>query len=258
MSYEKKIYDINELEQAHQAFEKDGIVFFNKLLPENIFRDAISHIDEKLQNKVDTESLVNLHLSEEWFANFVSREEFTNAASSLLGVDNVKIFSSMILNKPANGLMTVPWHQDAAYEWPLNPVDCASLWLALDDVTCENGAMKVAVGAHKSGAFKMEETAKLDKEDMFFSEQLQKSIPEKSLKDYSIIDVVMKKGCASFHHSMLPHASTPNLTNSRRCAFIVRYCRGDANLIKYPGMPREEYFKNFELFKPTPKNRDKQ
>lgn len=253
MTYNKIIYDAEHLAEAHKTFSNDGIVFFNQLISDEVFQDATDHITAELKEETSTENLVNLHLTKKWFADFVSRSEFTRVASSLLGVDSVKIFSSMILNKPAHGLMTVPWHQDAAYEWPLSPVDCASLWLALDDVTSENGAMKVAVGAHNQGAFKMELTKDLDKDDQFFSSQLQKSIPENILKKFNIIDVTMKKGSASFHHSMLPHSSVPNRTNTRRCAFIVRYCRGDAKIIKYPGMPREEYFKNFELFDPMHK-----
>merc|ERR1712181_12159 len=34
----------------------------------------------------------------------------------------------------------VPWHQDSQY-WPLTPMKEATLWIALDDVTEENGAM---------------------------------------------------------------------------------------------------------------------
>lgn len=250
MQYQKIIYTQDDLSEAHNAFKRDGIVFFNQVLSQNVLLDAELQIEKMIKTTENTEKLVNLHLTDTWFAAFASRREFTDAASKLLGTDSVKIFSSMILNKPANHLMTVPWHQDAAYEWPLDPLDCASLWLAIDDVRVENGAMKVAVGAHNVGAFEMQETDKLDKNDSFFSTQLQQSIPESLLNKYEIIDVTMDKGCASFHHSMLPHSSTPNESNFRRCAFIVRYCRGDAQLIKYPGMPREQYFKNFELFEP--------
>lgn len=250
MTYIKKIYSKNNTHEAYETFNNDGIVFFDKLISDQYFNEALLHIEPQIIKFQDTENLVNLHLKDTWFANFVSQPEFIEIASTLLGIEKVKIFSSMILNKPPNGLMTVPWHQDAAYDWPLDPIDCASLWLAFDNVTVENGAMKVAVGGHKNGKIQMTATEKLKTDDIFFSTQLQQSIPEELLKPYEIIDVTMKKGHASFHHSMLPHSSTPNTTNKRRCAFIVRYCRGDARLLKYPNMPREEYFKDFELFDP--------
>lgn len=250
----KKLHRYDELNFAHNEFVQDGQVFFDRLLPDDKFDEAVLKIESMLVENIDTESLVNLHLKDNWFADFVSREEFVSVSSALLGVPNVKVFSSMILSKPAYGKMTVPWHQDAAYDWPLDPIDCASLWLAIDDVTQENGAMRVALKAHNLGAFRMHATSEINKNDKFFSTQLQKSIPEDVLKNYHIIDVVMKKGCSSFHHSMLPHASTPNNTELRRCAFIVRYCRGDAVLKKYSGMAREEYFKNFELFNPEKSN----
>src|SRR3990167_2589145 len=127
--YQKIIYTYDDLSEAHHAFKRDGIVFFNQMLSQDVLLGAELQIEKMIKTTQNTEKLVNLHLTDTWFSAFVSRREFTNAASKLLGTDNVKIFSSMILNKPANHLMTVPWHQDAAYEWPLDPLDCASLWL---------------------------------------------------------------------------------------------------------------------------------
>lgn len=250
MSNAKQLFTRDSLRQAHEAFSKNGIVFFDQILPYSVLQEAEHQIEQKVANESNTENLVNLHLEDKEFANLVSQKSLINIASKLLGVDSVRVFSSMILNKPPNARMTVPWHQDAAYDWPLKPADCASLWLAIDDVTPDKGAMKVALGGHKVGAIPMGPTENLQEDDEFFSSQLTNSIPQSALEDFTIIDVTMNKGQASFHHSMLPHSSTPNFTNNRRCAFIVRYCRGDAQIIRYPGMPREAYFKNFELFNP--------
>merc|ERR1712130_729708 len=70
---------------------------------------------------------------------------FLAAASQILDSPKLRIFSSRLLCKlPGTeedpNSREVPWHQDSQY-WPLEPMKEATLWLALDDVTEENGAM---------------------------------------------------------------------------------------------------------------------
>lgn len=241
------IYKKSELDKAAAAFDKKGYAIFEKLLSEKDFIDAEQKINKELEKGGGAKELHNLHLKDSWFREFVLKEEFTSVAKSLLGVEKVKVFTSLILNKPPKGLMTVPWHQDAAYEWPIDPLDCATLWLAFDDVTIENGAMEFAIGAHNKGIFEMVDSEDLKEEKCLFPNKVKRSIPKHSLDNYKKTYLTIKKGNVSFHHSMLPHKSNPNKTENRRCAFSVRYCRGDIKIKKYEGMKREKEFKNFEL-----------
>ena len=248
----KKFHTLMNINEAYEKFKKNGVVFFDRLLDRIDFVESAKTFINYLNPGVITDKdLINLHLRDEWVANFVSKPIFTYVASSMLGVDSVKVYSSMLLSKEPKGMMTVPWHQDAAYNWPLNPIDCVSLWLALDNVSCENGAMKLAMGAHKNKAIKMEKTSELQEGDRFFSSQLESSIPQESLNEYQLIDANMSKGQSVLFHSMTPHSSPPNLSETRRAAFIIRYCRGDAKLNLYPGMKREEYFREHRLFTPS-------
>jgi len=234
-------------------FKSEGITFFGKLLSDDSFNEIDQKITEKLKNCPETDvdkGLLNLHWKDPWFADLVSRPEFVNAACDLLEDDNVKVFSSLIVVKPPLGKSMVPWHQDAAYQWPIDPIDCASLWFALDDVSVENGAMEVALGGHRCGALPMRPTPALSDSQYFFSSQLQNSIAEENIQNFSLIHCTMARGECSFHHSMLPHSSPPNLTNRRRCAFVVRYCKSNTKLMIHPGMPREEFFRDYKLFDP--------
>lgn len=249
----KKLYNLKTLNEAHKDFLEDGVVFFSKIIPESIFLEAESKINEVVSSGLPTKDLVNLHNSVPWFRDFVLREEFIKVAISLLGSSTVKVFSSMILNKPPHGEMPVPWHQDAAYDWPIDPVDCASLWLAFDDITIENGAMEVALKAHNKGAFRMQESKKLRESEHHFSSELVRSIPDGSLKIFEKVYLTMKKGFSTFHHSMTPHRSSPNLTETRRCAFIVRYCPGEIKLVKFPGMKREKDFIDLDFLEANSK-----
>ena len=69
--------------------------------------------------------------------------------SSLLCADQVRLFSETYLNKPPGGLPT-PWHQD----WPLQPFDrrdTVNCWVALDDISMEQGPLHVVSGSHRLG-----------------------------------------------------------------------------------------------------------
>lgn len=236
-----------------KEFKNNGIVFFGKLLDENKSAKIQKVITERISNisAVDTEKLLlNLHWTDPKIAEFCSFPEFVSAACDLLQVKEVKIFSSLIVFKKPNEKMPVPWHQDPAYQWPLDPLDCASLWFALDDITNENGAMEMAIGAHKVGILPMRPTPPLHDGEYHFSPQLSHSIAEETLKEFPRIQCDMARYECSFHHSMMPHSSPLNLTQDRRCAFIVRYCRGDAKIKLYPGMPREKFFQGYKLFNP--------
>lgn len=245
MLLENKIYRLAELGEAHEAFAQNGVVIFEKLLNDSEFENAEMKVREEIGKGINT--IPNIHSKNKWFSDFVQKKEFTNVAKALLGVEHVKVFTTMILNKPPMGLMTVPWHQDAAYDWPIDPVDCASLWLAFDDVTPENGAMEIAIGAHKYGSLAMASSEKLKEGDSHFSDQLEKSIGDEALSKYKKIYLTMPKGYASFHHSMIPHRSNSNTTKSGRCALVVRYCGEKTKLIKYKGMKRENDFKDIEF-----------
>ena len=241
----------HKLETAE--FKKNGIAFYGTLLSENSFNEINQKVTEKLENcpeKDREEALLNLHWKDPWFAKFCSRPEFVKAACKLLEDDTVKVFSSIVVVKHPHGKMIVPWHQDAAYHWPIDPIDCASLWLALDDTSVENGAMDGALGGHAVGTLPMEPTRPLLNSEYVFSTQLYNSIPEKTISKFRSIHCTMLRSECSFHHSMMPHTSPPNQTDRRRCAFIVRYCKGNAKLKIYPGMPREAFFKDYQLFDP--------
>ena len=45
-----------------------------------------------------------------------------------------------------NGKET-PWHQDGEY-WPIKPLETITVWLAIDEVTQENGPLQYIPGSH--------------------------------------------------------------------------------------------------------------
>ena len=58
---------------------------------------------------------------------------------------DIVLWGSQIFCKPAGTGMAVPWHQDGHF-WPIRPLATCSVWIAIDDVTLENGAMQFIPG----------------------------------------------------------------------------------------------------------------
>ena len=140
-------------------------------------------------------------------------------AGQLLGVAQVDIFTTRILCKPPRVGVEVPWHQDSAY-WPLQPLSVASFWLALDDVTPDNGGMRMVnfTGMPEVRGSNLQ----MVKEEEDGGSNFFQHIREGVIREEAIVVHRLKRGEGSFHDSYIPHSSPPNLSPDRRCAWIVR------------------------------------
>lgn len=77
---------------------------------------------------------------------------YAAVAAALIGCNEVLIFWDKTFTKPpvAEGTRQSVWHQD----YPYNPIDrrgFLSVWLAVEDVTQEMGAMRFVPGSHRLG-----------------------------------------------------------------------------------------------------------
>merc|ERR1712117_463969 len=120
------------------TFKSDGIVVVDSLLSESELKDVTSELITRMEKHVAEgvavdDALINHHLTDPYIFNLTKHPNFLAAASQILESPRLRLFSSRLLCE-------VPWHQDSQY-WPLEPMKEATLWLALDDVTAENGAM---------------------------------------------------------------------------------------------------------------------
>ncbi|MBI2686655.1 MAG: phytanoyl-CoA dioxygenase family protein [Acidobacteria bacterium] len=70
-------------------------------------------------------------------------------ACKALGIPELVLFHDHLLSKPPNGI-DMDWHQDFSY-LPLDCADGFTLWIALDDVSPENGCLYYLYGSHLLG-----------------------------------------------------------------------------------------------------------
>ncbi|MGQ9809409.1 MAG: phytanoyl-CoA dioxygenase family protein [Armatimonadota bacterium] len=138
-------------------------------------------------------------------------------AARLTGASGIRLWHDQLLLKPpdtgAQG--NVGWHQDYGYWQCAEPADMLTAWVALDDVTLENGCMQVVPGSHKWG---------LVPEGSFFVqdlESLQAEMERQSGRRFELAQCILPAGAVSFHHCLTIHGSGPNVSGRPRRSIVV-------------------------------------
>ena len=139
-------------------FQEDGIVIVDYLFSPEQLTNISSELMSRVNNRaagVRAEDLLNLHFNDsfilsrrkQWgallaclFPDLARHPNALSAATQLLNYPKLRLFTTRILCKLPGESLEIPWHQDGAY-WPLWPMKAVSVWVALDDVTEDNGAM---------------------------------------------------------------------------------------------------------------------
>ena len=129
---------------------------------------------------------------------------------------HVRIYHDHAMIKPPGQVsMQTNWHQDAPY-WPMDPVGALSAWIAVDDVTVENGCLHFVPGSHNYGRL---DPISLESEDDSVVERLETrgvSVPEP-------VAMPMRAGGVTFHHGCTFHYAGPNRSDRPRRAFAIIY-----------------------------------
>jgi len=216
------------------TFKSDGIVVVDSLLSESELKEVTSELITRMEKHVAEgvavdDALINHHLTDPYIFNLTKHPNFLAAASQILESPRLRLFSSRLLCKlPGTeedpNSREVPWHQDSQY-WPLEPMKEATLWLALDDVNAENGAMDMftfnAVPESRG-----QNLPKLQLAEEVSTEFFIKMDPKalEALPEEKATKMELKRGQAEFHDAFILHHSNPNKSkDQRRCAFIARY-----------------------------------
>ena len=127
--------------------------------------------------------------------------------------DNLRFFGDEAQLKPAFYGSAHAWHQDAPYFF-LTPLPVATVWIAVDEATPENGCLQVVPGLHRQGILK-------------HPSPNQPWFDVGEFDSTDAVPVVLNAGDALFFHLCLPHGSDPNKSSNRRRSLILRYINVD-------------------------------
>lgn len=163
------------------------------------------------------------HLDAPFIMKMFKKPEITEILAQLLGPD-ILLWRSHVFNKPPGGA-SIPWHQASTYmledyKQPIlhtpnkNNLFQLTVWIAVDDVTLENGCMEFIPGSHS----KMRKVS-IGKGDKFYSSQFEMDV---DLENSKVVQMPLKPGQFVVFSERCVHGSKGNSTNSRRMGINFR------------------------------------
>lgn len=209
-----------------ETYRRDGLVVPGYRLPERRLAALRQAVDAVLEAnpEVRGERLINPHLDRggregirghRAFFDLAHDDEILDLVEGVVGPD-VILWSSHLLCKPPGVGREVPWHQDGHY-WPIRPLATCSVWVALDDVTAENGAMGFVPGSHASQTLFSHHTDSRD--ELALNQVLDPGQVDLSRAKLDELEA----GRLSLHDVYLVHGSRPNRSPRRRAGLVLRY-----------------------------------
>lgn len=195
------------------VYEEQGIVFPIRVLSDVEVAEFRSELEKVTRD--GARRLDQLHLTYPWAYRLASHRAVLDAVESLIGPE-ILIDGNLVFYKPPHDEGYASWHQDSVYSgWHLTP--SVSAWIALTASEPANGCMRVLPGSHRHGLLKhdnVQDPNLLNKR----GERLRMDVDESQA-----VDVVLKPGEMSLHHTNIVHGSNPNTSDGPRIGFIVRF-----------------------------------
>ena len=238
-------------DEHHSHFEEHGYVRLGRLLSDADLEALCQRLDDLMLGHIDANGITfqldgdsadygslstrtvgpsektlayrrvyELHL-DPLFLSYMQHPVFRQLTQRYIGED-VSVFRSMLMNKPADKGTVLPWHQDIGVGWGLDGNPITTVWTALDDATVATGCMQIVPGSHKLGI--VNETHYISEED-----------PASYCTDDQILDLEVKAGEAVLLHNWLMHRSGVNETGQARRAFSAAYMDASTKKVRSGG-----------------------
>jgi non-haem Fe2+, alpha-ketoglutarate-dependent halogenase len=179
------------------------------------FRRALEAHEAQLGQPLQGNLRHKVHLLFTWADALVHHPTVLDAIEDAIGPD-ILCWTTNFFIKEAHSPGFVSWHQDSTY-WGLDPDEVITAWVALTEVTEENGYMQVIPGSHK--------VDQLPHVDTFHKDNLLSRGQEIAVEvDRSkAVGLALQPGEMSLHHIKLVHGSDANRSNDRRIGLAIRY-----------------------------------
>jgi len=132
-----------------QTFLQKGIVFPAGEIDVTGFEQKYYEFQNRSVALRGKETYLKPHLVSPWLDDVVREPVIVDAVETLIGPDIVLWESDWSVKRAGTGDY-VPWHQDSPY-WNLSTSEVVSVWVAISNVTEDNGPMQVVPGSHVEG-----------------------------------------------------------------------------------------------------------
>ena len=199
--------DNTELETWRSAVDEAVALRDDNLLPDESYEIA-----RKSEREDVFRQRINLWMDHDGVRELMLDGRLGKMAADLAGVGGIRIWHDQALIKLPWANPTA-WHQDNT-KWSFTSEHAITIWVALDDVTIQNGCMFFMPGTHKR---------RLDDYPADSNQlgALFGAYPD--LGRLEPVPVIMPAGGCSFHNGLLAHGANANMTPNPRRAFTCAY-----------------------------------
>lgn len=170
------------------------------------------------------------------FKSFIYESPAAEIAATVMRSRKTNIFFDQLLIKEPGTEEPTPWHNDMPF-WPVDGRQVCTLWLALDPVDKDSGAVEYVVGSHDWGqryhppAFAGDNRYKTDYAEVPDIEAMRDSL--------EFVQFEMEPGDCTVHHGLLVHGAPGNArSDRRRRAVVTRWAGDDATYYPRPNIQK--------------------
>lgn len=210
-----------------EKLKENGFVMIENVFSEEILaplrklvKEIVGYADKNLEDpffnyylrhRSDQGVLYDLFQRHPEFQTLARNSLMLDVLEGVLGKD-IFMYENCLVYKPKGKRNEVPFHQDFINR-PNEPIKYIS-WIALDDVTVENGAMKMIPGSHKNGFLPMYRVK---------GETHHDRIKPEFIDDSKAIHATMKAGTVLIFNQLVVHGSDRVNGDGNRRAYRMSF-----------------------------------
>ncbi|MFM0234087.1 phytanoyl-CoA dioxygenase family protein [Paraburkholderia sediminicola] len=227
-----------------QTFRRDGVVCLRGLLDAEWIEHLRGAIEVALEKAADNPNArdiaaeagkvgrfhneQSLWKTHQGFLRFIEESPISEVAAWLTGSESIWLYNDHLLVKEPGTDAPTPWHQDGTY-FRLTGEQAISVWIGLDPVRRETGAMSFVKGSHAwNRMFRPRAFATgNDRDSAAFDGPLPDIDGNPVL--YQTVCYEMEPGDVTIHHALTIHGALGNSSATmRRRGYSIRMAGDDA------------------------------
>ena len=223
--------EIHRLHAFAAGHESDAEKARAEIARRHVQREPFAKDETQANNLPVLRKAENTRQYSEVFRDLAQHPKLIEVIQELTGSDDLLLFRSTLMFKPAFHGSSHGLHQDSAY-WPMDPPNLVTVSIALNDATPENGCFKVIPKSHLWG---MQSWGNIAREQ-------DAKLTDRTEVEAQQMDVPLAAGSALFFHSLMVHGSGPNTTPNPRNTALYAYFSPQIRFVSKDGKPAEKTF----------------
>lgn len=211
-----------------EDYRRDGVVRLRQLFPQEKVAEVRAELERYMRDDLSSKpkdartlepdgktvrNLWRLEQHNEYFRELAQSKSLLSLVAELVNGEPV-LAGVETFNKPARVGSGVPYHQDNAY-FCRTPADMLTVWIAIDAVTVDNGAVYFVKGSHHDGLLPSVQSG-VTGNSVGLAEHPTTPRSEQFC-------ATLEPGDATIHHCEVVHHSDPNVTDHPRLGLLFVY-----------------------------------